>query len=77
MFLISNHICPNKVENPKGRSRQKIGEKTMGMAKILTRTSWEKVTWHRKKKRKMKKRKIKTISKDNKMVDTFITQIKR
>ena len=49
----------------------------MGMAKILTRTSWEKVTWHRKKKRKMKKRKIKTISKDNKMVDTFITQIKR
>ena len=43
----------------------------MGMAKIPTRTSWEKLTWHRK-----KKRKIKTISKDNKMVGSLIAQIK-
>ena len=43
----------------------------MGMAKIPTRTSWEKLTWHRK-----KKRKINTMSKDNKMVDSLIAQIK-
>ena len=43
----------------------------MGMVKIPAMTSWAKVTWHRK-----KKRKIKTISKDNKMLDSFITQIK-
>ena len=49
----------------------------MGMVKIPTMTSWEKVTWHRKKKRKRKKRKIKTISKDNKMLDSFIAHIKR
>ena len=42
------------------------------MAKIPTRTSWEKVTWHKK-----KKIKIKTISKDNKMTNSFIAQIKR
>ena len=42
------------------------------METIPTRMSWEKVTWHRK-----KKRKIKTISKDNKMVDSLIAQIKR
>ena len=44
----------------------------MGMAEILTWTSWAKVTWHRK-----KKKKIKTISKDNKMVGSPIAQIKR
>ena len=44
----------------------------MGMEKIPTRTSWAKITWPRK-----KKRKIKTISKDNKMVDYLIVQIKR
>ena len=48
----------------------------MGMAKIPTRMSWAKITWHRKKKRE-KKRKIKTISKDNKMVDFILAQIKR
>ena len=35
----------------------------MGMAKIPTRMSWVKITWHRKKKKKRKERKIKTISK--------------
>ena len=49
----------------------------MGIAKIPTWRSWTKVTWHKKKKRKRKKRKIKTISKDNKMLDSFIAQIKR
>ena len=53
----------------------------MGMAKIPTRTSWAKITWHKKKKRKRKERKkkiiIKTISKDNKMVDSLIALIKR
>ena len=44
----------------------------MGMAKIPTRKSWAKITWHGK-----KKRKIKTISKDNKMLDSLIAQIKR
>ena len=44
----------------------------MGMVKIPARTSWAKIKWHRK-----KKRKINTISKDNKMVDSFIAQIKR
>ena len=43
----------------------------MGMVKIPTRTSWAKVTWRRK-----KKRKIKTISKDNKVIDSLIAQIK-
>ena len=51
------------------------------MAKFPTRMSWEKVTWHRKKKKKLKrkkkKEKKKTISKDSKMVDSFISQIKR
>ena len=44
----------------------------MGMAKIPTRKSWAKNTWHRKRKRKRKKRnkKIKTISKDNKIADS-------
>ena len=49
----------------------------MGMVKIPTRTSWEKITWQGKKKRRIKKRKRKTISKDNKMVDFLIAQIKR
>ena len=31
-------------ENPKRRSRKKIGEKTMSMVKIPTRISWAKVT---------------------------------
>ena len=44
----------------------------MGMAKIPIRMSWAKVTWQRKKKRKKKM----TISKNNKMVDSLITQIK-
>ena len=44
----------------------------MGMVKIPIRTSWAKITWHRK-----KERKIKTISKDNKIVDSLIAQIKR
>ena len=43
----------------------------MGMEKIPTRTSCAKITWPRK-----KKRKIKTISKDNKMVNSLIAQIK-
>ena len=43
----------------------------MGMAKIFTRMSWAKITWHRK-----KNRKIKTIIKDNKMVDSLIAQIR-
>ena len=45
----------------------------MGMAKIPIRRSWEKITWHKIKKRKIK---IKTISEDNKMVDSLIAQIK-
>ena len=45
----------------------------MGIAKIPARMSWVKVTWQRKKKRK---KKMKTISKDNRMVDSLITQIK-
>jgi len=49
----------------------------MGMAKIPIRTSWAKITWHRKRKRKRKGKKIKTIRKDNKMVDSFVAQIKR
>ena len=44
----------------------------MGMVKIPIRTSWAKITWHRK-----KERKIKTISKDNKIVDSLIAQIKK
>ena len=63
---------PDRLKTQKERSWQKLREKTMGMAKIFTRSSWTKITWHRK-----KKRKIKTISKDNKMVDSLIAQIKR
>jgi len=33
------------IENLQGWSRQKIGKKTMGIAKIPIRTSWAKVTW--------------------------------
>jgi len=43
----------------------------MGTAKIPTRTLWAKITQHRKKKI------ITTISKDNKMVNSLIAQIKR
>ena len=43
---------PSQIENPKGQSRQKLGEKTMGMEKIPQRTSWAKIIWQRKKKRK-------------------------
>ena len=49
----------------------------MGIEKIPTRTSWEKITWHRKNKKRRKKRKIKTRSKDNKIVDSLVAQIKR
>ena len=49
----------------------------MVMVKIPTRTSWAKVTWQRKRKEKRRKKIIKTISKDNKMVDSLIAQIKR
>ena len=46
------------VDNSKGRPRQKLrqklGEKTMGMAKIPKGMSWEKITWQKKKKRKIK-----------------------
>ena len=59
------------VENPKGQSRQKIGAKTMGMAKIPQRASWEKITWHGKKKKKMMK-----ISKDNKWVVLSLLKLK-
>ena len=45
------------------------------MAKIPTSMSWAKMTWQKKKKRKEKKKK--RISKDNKMVDSFVAQIKR
>ena len=41
------------------------------MAEICKRTSWAKMTWHRKKKKK-KKDKKKAISKDIKMVDSLI-----
>ena len=55
---------------------QKIGENTMGMAKILIRTSWAKITWHRKRKRKRKKKKIMTISKDNKWMILLLLKLK-
>ena len=45
---------PCQVKNSKGRSKQKLREKTMGMAKIPKRTSWAKITWHRRKKKKNK-----------------------
>ena len=51
----------------------------MDLAKIPTRTSWEKLhgTEKRKKKKKEKrKKKKKTINKDNEMVDYPIAQIK-
>ena len=47
-------------------------EKATGMVKIPTRTPWANVTWRRK-----KKRKIKTISKDSKVINSLIAQIKR
>ena len=50
---------PLQIENPKGRSRKKLGEMTIGMAKIPARTSWAKITWQRKKKRKKQKKKKK------------------
>ena len=43
-----------KTISKEGRSRQKLREKTMGMAKIPKRTSWAKITWHRRKKKKNK-----------------------
>ena len=49
----------------------------MVIVKIPTRTSWAKVTWKRKRKEKRRKKIIKTISKDNKMIDSLIAQIKR
>ena len=53
----------------------------MDLAKIPTRTSWEKLHGiEKRKKRKRKKRekkKKKTINKDNEMVDSPIAQIKR
>ena len=46
----------------------------MGMAKIPIRTSWEKITWHEKK--KIKKKKIMTISKDNKWMILLLLKLK-
>ena len=43
----------------------------MDMVKIPQRTSWEKITWHGKKKRKMM-----TISKDNKWVVLSLLKLK-
>ena len=48
----------------------------MVMAKIPSRTSWAKITWHGKKKRKEKKRKIMTISKDNKWMVLTLLKLK-
>ena len=36
---------PHQIENPQRRSRQKLGDKTMGMVKIPEGTSWAKITW--------------------------------
>ena len=44
----------------------------MGMAKIPIRMSWAKITCIEKRKEK-KKSKVKTISKNNKIVDSLIT----
>ena len=38
---------------------QKIGEKTIGMAKVPIRMPWAKIAWYGKKRRKEKKRKEK------------------
>ena len=43
----------------------------MGMAKIPQRASWEKITWHGKKKKKITK-----ISKDNKWVVLSLLKLK-
>ena len=43
---------PRYVENPKGRSKKKIGEKATGMAKNPTRMSQAKITWNSKKDKK-------------------------
>ena len=37
-------------------TRKKLGEKTMGMAKIPEGTSWVKISWQRKKKRKRRRK---------------------
>ena len=58
---------PARLKNLKGQSRQKIGEKIMGVAKIPKMTSWAHGMEKRKEKEKKKKkeRKMMTISKDN------------
>ena len=55
---------------------QKIGEKTIGMAKIPIGMSWAKITWHGKRKRKRKKKKIMTISKYNKSTILLLLKLK-
>ena len=68
---------PSQIENPKGQSRQKLKEETMGMAKFPEGTSWAKITWQRKKKRKRKKQRNEmTINKDNKKVILLLHKLK-
>ena len=56
-------------------SRQKIGEKTMDMAKNSCKDSGQKLHGMEKKRKKKRKRKIMTISKDNKWMILLLLKL--